>query len=175
VYRKFSAKDKVFEQALQSFYQLLQDTAKRDKFGVHAYDYYEKLLQKLYPHCRLYLAYQNDIVLAGIIAVFYGQTATYYYGASGSIARETMATYGLQWQVISEAKQEGYSMYDFLGIAPDEAKSNHPWRGVTDFKKKFGGSVYSYAGTFHFVLKPLLYLILNVSKTILQTRKTFSR
>ncbi len=174
-YQRFTAKDKNFEQALQGFYQLLKDTAKRDKFGVHTYEYYEKLLQKLSPHGQLYLAYQNDMILAGIIAVVYGNTTTYYYGASASIARETMATYGLQWQVIGEAKKAGFSVYDFLGIAPDDAKTNHPWRGVTDFKKKFGGSVYSYAGTYHFVLKPFLYFFLNVSKILLQARKTFSR
>lgn len=174
-YKKFTATAKDYEQAIKSFYELLSTTAKRDKFGVHELGYYQKFLEKLQPHSQLYLAYQGDNVVAGIIAVFYEDTAIYYYGASANIARETMATYGLQWHVIREAKQEGLSVYDFLGIAPDEASAHHPWRGVTEFKKKFGGTVYSYAGTFHFVLKPFLYLLLNVSKSILQARKKFSR
>ncbi len=174
-YRVFTRKDAGVDQALEDFYTMLQDTAKRDHFGVHNRTYYQDFLATLSAHSRLFLAYKGQTVVAGILAVLFDDTATYYYGASANESRETMATYGLQWHVITAAKQEGYSTYDFLGIAPENAPKNHPWRGVTDFKKKFGGSVYSYVGTYHFVLKPFLYFLLNVSKTILQARKTFSR
>jgi len=174
-YQVFTEKEKGSDKALQDFYKMLEETAKRDHFGIHDFEYYQNFLKVLSPQNRLFLAYKDNTVVAGILAVFFDDTVTYYYGASANKSRETMATYGLQWHVITTAKSEGYHVYDFLGIAPENAGKNHPWQGVTDFKKKLGGSVYSYAGTYHFILKPFLYFLLNVFKTLLQAKKTFSR
>ena len=43
------------------------------------------------------------------------------------------------WESIKEAKNRGMKYYNFWGIAPDKARKNHPFYGITHFKKGFGG------------------------------------
>ena len=92
-------------------------------------------------------------------------TAVYYYGASSDEYRNVMAPYLVQWTAIQEAKKRGCETYDFLGVAPpfDGAQDlrddvvDHPWAGVTSFKKKFGGEGVEFSEPFDLVLRPLVY------------------
>ena len=45
----------------------------------------------------------------------------------------------IQWAVIQEAKKHGCTDYNFWGIAPKDAGKDHPFYGITHFKKGFGG------------------------------------
>lgn len=166
-YQEFDGTSPTLEAGLDQFYHLLDSTATRDHFGIHSREYYKLFLAKLFPHSRLYLAYHGNKVVAGLIALFYQDESIYYYGASSNQDRETMATYGLQWHVIQAAKKYGAKTYDFLGIAPENASPSHPWQGVTSFKKKFGGEVVEYIGTFHYVIDPLAYFLIHAPKKIL--------
>lgn len=175
-YKQFDAKSQDIETRLDQFYQLLSTTATRDRFGIHSRQYFSLFLAKLFPHSRLYLAYHGEQVVAGMIATFYEDESIYYYGASSNLDRETMATYGLQWHVIQEAKTYGARIYDFLGIAPEHATPQHPWHGVTTFKRKFGGQVVTYPGTYHVVLSPVVYFFIHAPKKVISfTRALFHR
>lgn len=165
-YQHFDQKNPDLEIALRNFYQMLQTTSQRDHFGIHSFNYYQTFLEALFPYSKLYLAYYQDQPIAGLIAVFYHDQAIYYYGASDSKSRHTMATYGLQWQTITDAKQAGHKTYDFFGIAPVDAPINHAWHGVTDFKQKFGGIRYNYPGTFHYILAPIRYFFIHTLKKV---------
>ena len=74
--------------------------------------------------------------IAGAIILFYGNQAIYHHGAS--LTGKIPASYLIQWEAIREAKKRGFKLYNFWGIAPDD-NPNHPWRGITLFKKGFGG------------------------------------
>lgn len=195
--------------AVSVFYQLLQKTGNRDKFGVHPKYFYEKLLETLGAQnlASLFLAYapaatspaadwtksasddemvpagllrprqarpRNDILVAGAIIVYFKDTATYYFGASDYEYRNFMAPYLLHWEIIRDAKRRGFKKYDFLGIAPatestvvdtaedisgraEGAPEKHPWAGITEFKRKFGGREIVYPAAFDIVYKPLWY------------------
>lgn len=155
-----------FAHDLSAFHKILQETTTRDGFSGHPQSYYENMLKSLQPtpHAQLYLATFENQVIAGLLATTYNGTTIYYYGASGAAHRNLMAPYLLQWQAIREAKQIHCHTYDFLGISPPQAESAsaiaaacHPWAGVTDFKKKFGGQSVSFQPPQEFVFKPLLY------------------
>ncbi len=152
---------------IDSFYEILQQTTTRDGFYSHPKEFYKTMLKTLVPtkNATLYLAKYNEKIIAGIIVTFYKDTATYYYGASSNEYRNVMAPYLLQWHAIKEAKAKNYKHYDFLGIAPSNAK-NHPWKGVTEFKKKFGGKEVSYQPAQEHPFKKLLYLIYRIYKKI---------
>lgn len=142
-----------------AFYKILEKTGERDEFGIHPKSFYKTLLETFAPQgmASLFLAYdKEETIVAGIIVIFYGNTATYYYGASDYAHRNLMAPYALQWEAIREAKKRGMRYYDFLGIAPTDNKK-HPWAGVTEFKKKFGGREKGFPKVFDVVYKPVLY------------------
>lgn len=147
------------------FYELLKKTSVRDKFGIHPRSFYENFLKTLGQEnmSALFLAYEPAAkkIIAGLIAAFYKDTAIYYYGASSDKDRNFMAPYLLQWEAILEAKKRGLKFYDFLGIAPAD-DLNHPWKGITEFKKKFGGKELKYPPTFDVVYKRVPYWLLRL-------------
>lgn len=174
---------------LVAFYQILGETTSRDGFHGHDLNFYQNMLENLGHRATLYLAEYEGKIIAGALNTFYKDTATYYYGASSNAYRNVMAPYLLHWQAIKEAKAAGYTKYDFFGIAPTHELSecasqqaspqgtdpkrpkgaevkNHPWAGVTEFKKKFGGTEVSYQLPQEFVFKKSLYLLYRAYKKL---------
>lgn len=145
------------------FYAILQSTAERDGFQLHPVTYYQTMLETLGDHAQLITATYEGRVIAGGIFVYLDDWAIYYYGASDIHYRNVMAPYLVQWEAIREAKKRGCKYYDFLGISPEGA-FRHPWKGVTDFKLKFGGKVVSYPQARELVLRRWLYLLYRVYK-----------
>ena len=141
---------------LDAFYGLLAGTGNRDGFGIHPRGYYETMLESLGDHAQLFLARHEGEVVAGGIFVYLGDWGIYYYGASDHAARSLMAPYLVQWEAIREAKKRDCRHYDFLGVAPRDAL-DHPWTGVTEFKKKFGGRVVNYPQAKEMAVRPFWY------------------
>ncbi|MBU1130853.1 peptidoglycan bridge formation glycyltransferase FemA/FemB family protein [Patescibacteria group bacterium] len=145
------------ESGFSKVWPFFEQTSKRDKFGLHPKKYYQKMVEDS-DLIRMWAAdYKGKIVAANIVSYF-GNTATYVHGASDYQQRSMMAPFLLQWEVIKNAQEQGYKYYDFHGIAPNHNK-NHPWHGITRFKKGFGGQVIHYPGTFDFIYQPLSYNI----------------
>ena len=91
----------------------------------------------------------------------------YYYGASSYEHRNLMAPYLLQWEAIRRAKARGCTRYDLLGISPENAGPHDPWQGISDFKRKFGGTIVSYPPEQMIVLKPMMKRLLEVKRKLL--------
>ena len=152
-------------QDINDFYALLQKTSGRDGFSAHPKNYYQKMLKSMPKNAQLLLAEHQGKVIAGGIFVYLDRWGIYYYGASDYEHRNLMAPYLVQWEAIKEAKKRGCKRYDFLGIAPENAKK-HPWKGVTEFKKKFGGRIKNYPQAQEMVLRPFWYWVYSVYKRI---------
>lgn len=167
-------------EGLNTFYELLKKTASRDRFHIHPKSHYEKMLKILGPNnAKLFLAKFNNQTVAAAIVTFYGDTATYYYGASDHDLRHLMAPYLLHFEIMRSAAAHGYKKYDLFGIAPTYANEagtnlnqkihqthdkNHPWSGVTEFKKKFGGKYIEYHEPREIILRPVWYWLYRFAK-----------
>ncbi|MBL7142017.1 peptidoglycan bridge formation glycyltransferase FemA/FemB family protein [Patescibacteria group bacterium] len=155
---------KIFESRDQKdvelFLDLLQQTTKREKFKTYPDNYYHQLLRSDSQFAKLYLAKYQDKVLAIHLLIFFGQTVTYVYGASSREKRQVMAPHLLHWEVIRQAKEQGYQFYDFWGI--DEKK----WPGLTRFKMSFGGQPVAYPGTFDMPFSKTWYCLYKIGKFI---------
>lgn len=143
------------------FVELMKQTAERDEFSLHEMKYYRAMLESLQgaSECsaKLAIASKDGTPLAATLTIDSFGTRTYLHGASGNQMRELKATHALQDFVIHDACDSGMSSYDFWGIAPEGASKNHPWAGITEFKKAFGGYISSSPGTFDIPLNPLKY------------------
>jgi lipid II:glycine glycyltransferase (peptidoglycan interpeptide bridge formation enzyme) len=145
---------------IEAFINLLKVTTDRDQFKGHSDNYYRQLAKFNPEFIKLFLAeYQGKIIAAGLFA-FSGNCATYLHGASSNQERQVMAPYLLQWEVIKAAQATGYKYYDFYGI------SDQKWPGVTRFKKGFGGEVVGYPGTFDYIVKPGVYRLYKLLRTL---------
>ena len=153
------------QEDLDAFYKLMLDTSKRAGISCHPKRHYYEILSVLgsdLPDGRkgmvkLYLAKYKGSVVAAAIIIYFGDIATYVHGASSNELRNIQAPYLIQWNAIRHAKSIGCKYYDFGGIAPADASDNHPWAGITKFKKGFGGYSESYMGSIDFPYRQGLY------------------
>lgn len=149
------------------FYTLCQETAARDGIQIYSKDYYAKLIKyfsenNLEVKLRLYIAECNNKPLSGALVLYFGNTATYLYGASSNEGRNLMPNYLMQWMAIKEAKQAAMEIYDFWGIN----EQNKDWAGITRFKKGFGGQTITFMGSWDYVLDNKWYNIFRILRLI---------
>lgn len=121
------------------FYSVYQATAKRQKFVAYSKDYIRKefeLFSKNNQALLFFGKYHGKTVSVAMI-VFYGNSAFYHH--SGSLNEDKVNTsYLLQWRVIQEAKRRGYRYYNFWGVSSLD-HPQHPWHGLSQFKRGFSG------------------------------------
>ncbi len=151
--------------ALDSLYTLLQETAGRDGFTHLPKSHYEAFLKNLKGSFFL-MAWHNEEPIAGLLGVAWKETGFYYYGASSHTHRHLMAPYLLQWETMMHCKQAGCTDYDLLGIAPEDSAKNNPWRGITEFKRKFGGKIMTYPQEQMIVLRPMIKKMLEWKRRV---------
>ena len=147
------------EVGIQDFLKLYETTTDRNKFEGKDDRYFYNLITHLFKseQGHLFFAVVDQKVVATALVVFYGDRATYFFGASANEDREKMAPYKLHWEIALFAKQQGYKWYDFWGVAPLDADSSHGWHGLSQFKRKFGGEEFEFVGAYDFVYNPKLY------------------
>jgi len=155
--REGKAKDMI------AFYKILKETGERDGFHHHKQEFYEQFLSLLEGNAVFYVAEVKKEIVGGMLVSFFGDRATYYFGASGNQHRKTMAPYALQWHAIREAKKRKCKWYDFLGIAP-EGDKKHPLKGVTQFKTRFGGKRVDYHRSQVIVMRRLWWWAYSIRK-----------
>lgn len=161
------------------FWELNTATTQRDSFKSHDKEYYKKMFEL--DMVQQFTAYDSEQeALATIICISFNRTFIYLHGASSNKNRNLMAPYLLQWHAMVQAKNQGSSIYDFWGVAPQGDNSSgaitqfngftwqadHPWTGVTRFKVGFGGKVIAYPYAVELPLKKILYKTIQLIKKI---------
>jgi peptidoglycan pentaglycine glycine transferase (the first glycine) len=146
---------------LPAFYALLLETARRDRFTVRSFPYFQRMWDALLAPGtgRLYLGERRGELLAGAIAFQLGPTTWYLYGASSSRNREFMASHAVQWAMIRWALEGSCTLYDFRGVSGDLRPEN-PLYGLYRFKRGFGAELVEYVGEFDRPCRPLGYWLL---------------
>lgn len=141
---------------VRAWYNLLQTTGERDKFGIHILDYYQQVWQLFAPRdqVRLLLAEYEGQLLAGIFVSLFARQAIYLYGASSNEQRQRMPNYLLQWEAIRWARQQGAQQYDFWGIPQTDAEEE-AMVGVYRFKRGWGGRVVEFPGGYQHTYHPV--------------------
>ncbi|MBI5449466.1 peptidoglycan bridge formation glycyltransferase FemA/FemB family protein [Candidatus Gottesmanbacteria bacterium] len=163
VVRSDKAKD------LAWFMSLYKKTSLRHEFVPHQGIGEEFSIFARNGQAQLYLARFGGEVLAGALILWYGDQAIYHHGAS--VTSRVPASYAIQWQAILDAKKRGIKLYNFWGIAPED-NINHPWRGITLFKKGFGGRISEYIHAHDLPVSPFYQLSRGV-ETIRRIRKGY--
>ncbi len=153
---------------ISEVWSLFDETSKRGSFRLHARAYYHTMLDHLHnktPRVFLAAAYLDETPIAATIMLDFGDTRTYLHGASSHKHRALMASSLLHWKLLLDAKAQGMHWYDWWGVCPLDAK-NHPWEGISRFKRGFGGEELVYPGTYDVVMKPLTYAVYNTARRV---------
>lgn len=115
--------------------------------------YYDLLLEHL-VWARTYVAYEpvkREALATVLVARHAGRAYSLFAGRSGA-HRELMGNDLAWWSAISAAASAGCHDFDFWGVPPPDADSDHPWHGIGVFKSEFGGAAVTYAGAWELVL-----------------------
>ncbi len=177
-------------QDIDAFYDLLRDTGSRDGFKIHQKSHYTRFLDCI-EGSFLLMAEHAQKPIAGLIGVRWQTTGIYYYGASSYADRQLMAPYLLQWEAMRKCKAMGCTKYDLLGVEQSEGKRARrqegkkakgfslfhllpffpfallpSWSGISEFKRKFGGTVITYPPERMIVLRPLAYKALELKRSL---------
>lgn len=129
--------------ALERFWPLYEQTKDRHSFIPFHKSFIQSQAEIFGKENKMFFAiatYQGKDVAAAML-IHSGDTVFYYHGASTKVS--VPAAQLLQWEAIKEAKKRGAVRYNFWGIAP-ENEPNHPFAGITVFKKGFGGYAIDY-------------------------------
>lgn len=138
------------------FYALLRDTADRNEFGIHGFDYYADALRLFGNDARLLFAEIDGQVAAAGIAARFGTQGVYLYGASSTTIRADGAAFLLQYHLMRWVRDRGAQTYDLWGIPatdpeplPGDATGmtqsrGEDQRGLLSFKTRFGGDIVTF-------------------------------
>lgn len=154
---------------LHYFFDLYTETSKRQGFIQHKGIAEEFELFSSKNQATLYYATFEDKVIATAIILFVGNQGIYHHGAS--ITSSPPGSYAIQWQAIQDAKKRGMKQYNFWGIAPSDSE-NHPWKGLTLFKKGFGGVEKQYIHAQDYSVSPF-YLVPRTVETLRRMKKGY--
>ncbi len=152
---------------IKYFLEVIKKTASKKQITIHSDEYYKLLYYTLIEKGvgQLCLASVNNNIVAANLIINFGNTVTYLHGGTDYSFRKYMAPYLLQWETIKQAKEKGFSFYDFWGVAPEDG-SKTKWSGITRFKKGFGGDIITGPGTYDMVYDKQMYFIYNLFKKI---------
>jgi len=125
---------------LEKFWQIYQSTSHRQKFAPFSQNYLIKELTIFQKdnQCLLFFGRYQDKIISAAFIVFNQHSAFYHHGASLPEFAKIPAAHLVLWQAIGEAKKRGCEFFNFWGISPDN-QPDHPWFGLSFFKKGFGG------------------------------------
>ena len=135
--------------AMDTFYELLSETAAREHFTIRSRGYYQDLLSLFRERGQVavYLARHQDRVLAGAVMLFYGPKLVYLYGGTRSDAKDLKPGYLLHWKAIEDAQRRGCTTYDMWGIPLDPQPGQRGY-GYFVFKSRFNGRMVRFIGLY---------------------------
>lgn len=140
--KSFELKSEVYfdNSKFEEFYSIFQETVERKKWNSLSYNYIKKEFNVFAKNNAAYMVLikQGEKYVSGGIFIKFLNQAVYHYGASTSLSEKVPLAYLMLWKAILTAKQENCDFFNYWGVSP-ENKPNHPWFGLSLFKRKFPG------------------------------------
>lgn len=99
---------------------------------------------------------ETEVLLAGAILAFFGDTTYYLYAGSSNDFKELMPNHLLMWTLLTDGVELGFSYFDFGGVSgyTDADCLNDPLFELYEFKKAFASEMVETIGEFDLVLLP---------------------
>ena len=150
---------------LDDFVRIMQVTGERDGFNTRPKSYFERMLDALGEHVRLYMGFYQGIPVCGAITTNYAGKCCYVYGASDNVHRDVMPNYLMQWEMIRWAAETGCTVYDFQGISGCFEEGGHLY-GLYQFKRGFNGQVDELTGEWNFVYQRMKKVLVEQAQSV---------
>lgn len=151
--------------AMDTFYGLLEETAGREHFTIRPRTYYQDLLTMFRERGQVsvYLARQDERLLAGAVMLFFGSRLIYLYGGTRTDAKDLKPGYLLHWRAIEDAQQRGCLTYDMWGV-PLNPQAGQRGYGYYVFKSRFNGTLVRFIGLYDLPVKRAATLTIRLAE-----------
>lgn len=110
---------------------------------------------------------EKEIVLSSMINAKFADKVWTVHGANSNSLPFLNANYEMYYQILKDAKKQGFHYVDFYGSEGTIDKKSDAY-GIYQFKVRFGGDFDEFIGEFDFVTKPQSYKIIMF---LLKTRR----
>jgi len=147
----------------RDFFDLIKKTIRRQEISSYNEQYYKNLFdyQSDNFQVNLVVAELDQKVIVASMVIFFGNTVTSLHTGSDYEYRQFKAPHLLRWNIIKEAKNRAYEIYDFWGINEEK------YPGITYFKKGFSNYEFSYGQSRDVIFSDNWYKIYRFLKKIL--------
>jgi lipid II:glycine glycyltransferase (peptidoglycan interpeptide bridge formation enzyme) len=162
------------EELFERFYQLMEETGKRQGLTNHSHSFYRQCCQTM---CQagmgeFVMVSHRDAGLAAMFLVHHQDTTTYLFGASSEHERKRMAPLLMHATGIEHAKVRGSTWYDLWGSNAQWDPSQGEWKavenpgsqGITRFKLGFNPQVAHYPGAYDVFTSKFTYLLVALGR-----------
>ncbi|EKD52853.1 MAG: hypothetical protein ACD_61C00219G0004 [uncultured bacterium] len=105
------------------------------------------MIKRFKGKARLVVGRDGEVYHSGLLIIYSADCANYYQTWTSEAGRLSGAHYKLVWEEILRAKSLGLKYFDLEGIF-DERWPQKRWRGFTEFKRRFGGELVSFPGSY---------------------------
>lgn len=171
-YRSSVKRGLSFEQSdkkadLEIFFQLLNEIAKHNKVNLASTSYLRSQTKILMPAglMKYFVVKFEDKIIGGCLVYDYNGIRYYGHVATDYEHRKLNAGAYLMVELILNAKKQGLTTFDFVGIT-DSDDPKHPWYGFSQFKKSFGGQELRRLGTWRKIYRPIPFFVLKKARQI---------
>lgn len=125
-------------------------------------DEIDRTEKRIEEYEELFKKHGSVLTLGGIMYFTYGKEVISFIGGAYEEFMEFQSFYTLHYEMIKYALEKGYDYYNFYGISSDLTPKD-PLYGIYLFKKGFGGEVVELIGEYDYVVRPMYYLLYDVS------------
>ena len=121
---------------LEIFWNLHKETVKRNSFVPFTKASTEQELEIFGDNCQIISVLHEGVPQASGIFIFDDRAGYYHQGAS--LYSKLPVAHAYIWEAIKESRARGVREFNFWGVC-DAENVNHPWVGLSKFKRGFGG------------------------------------
>lgn len=141
------------------FWTIFEDAVKRNQWVAYSRSYIEKEFEILAKDnmARMFFSFYGSKPIAASIFTYFNGHSVYHHSGSLTQYREIPAAYLLQWEAIKYAKANGMRVHNLWGVSPEDNKE-HPWYGLSLFKRGFGGYEVQTVHAHDMIVYPFAYM-----------------
>ena len=125
------------ESDLENFWTLHKATVGRHNFTPFPKANTALQLKIWKEDCQIFSSSFEQKIYSSCVILFDKESAYYHQGAS--LPHKFPVAHAPLWEAILEAKRRGCKHFNFWGIVREDQK-NHPWWGLSRFKRGWGGA-----------------------------------
>jgi peptidoglycan pentaglycine glycine transferase (the first glycine) len=137
------------------FEKIYLETLARHKWHGYTPDYIKKEFEIFSKNndAHMFVAYYQDQPIAASIFITHRDQVIYHHSGSTALSGNLPSSYLLHWEAIKHFKKAGYKIYNFWGVCRENEK-NHPWYGLSLFKRGFTNQELEFIHPQDFIVSP---------------------